>query len=281
MEKVEWVVEGMTCGNCALSISKFLQKEGMDEVKVNPITGAVSFNKNGKEEATLISGIKSLGYTIQDEQLSTNAKKPFLSNNKSRFLICLPFTIVLMLHMLDGWLHFHWLMNPLVQLSLCLPVFFIGMQFFGSRALKSLRNGMPDMNVLIAIGALASFIYSLTGLILLLGPQYLFFETTATIITLVFMGNWMEESSMHATQRAVNSLVRSQKVMANMIAFDDAHQEHIFPVENIQLKVGDLILIKTGEQVPIDCRILWGDCMVNEAIITGESSAIAKTKKEI
>src|SRR5262245_13058877 len=68
--------------------------------------------------------------------------------------------------------------------------------------------------------------------------------------------------------------------MANMIAFDDKYQEHIFPVENTQLKVGDLILIKSGEQVPIDCKILWGDIHVNEAIITGESKPVRKQAKD-
>jgi Cu+-exporting ATPase len=68
--------------------------------------------------------------------------------------------------------------------------------------------------------------------------------------------------------------------MANMIAFDDQHQEQILPIENTQLRVGDLVLIKSGEQVPIDCKILWGDCRVNEAILSGESIPLEKTKKD-
>jgi Cu+-exporting ATPase len=97
---------------------------------------------------------------------------------------------------------------------------------------------------------------------------------------LVLFGNFLEERTKQSTQKALNALVKSQKVMANMIAFDDQHQEQIFLLENTQLKTGDLILIKTGEQVPIDCKILWGDCAVNEAIITGESIPINKTKKD-
>jgi Cu+-exporting ATPase len=85
---------------------------------------------------------------------------------------------------------------------------------------------------------------------------------------------------MHSTQKALKSLTKSQKVMANMIAFDDKHEEQIFPIENTQLKIGDLILIKTGEQVPVDCKILWGDCLINEAIITGESIPLNRTKKD-
>ncbi|MFT3910038.1 MAG: cation-translocating P-type ATPase [Ferruginibacter sp.] len=281
MEKVDWKVEGMTCSNCALSVRKFLQKEGMQEVNVNPLDGAVSFIKKEKTEISkLKNGIGSLGFKVVDETAAINEKKPFLSNNKQRFLFTLPFTLVLMLHMLHSWVPIHWLMDPWIQLSLCLPVFMIGMWFFGRSALKSILNGMPNMNVLIALGALASFVYSLTGAVLHLGDEYLFFETTASIITLVFFGNYMEEASMQSTQRAIKSLTRSQKLMANMIAFDDEHKEHIFPIENTQLKHGDLILIKNGEQVPIDCKILWGDCMVSEAIITGESAPLFKEKKD-
>ena len=108
----------------------------------------------------------------------------------------------------------------------------------------------------------------------------MFYETSATIITLVFLGNYLEDASIQSTQRELKKLVKSQKVMANMIAFDDKHQEQIFPVENTQLRVGDLILIKSGEQVPIDCKILWGDAHVNEAIVTGESSPVHKYAKD-
>jgi Cu+-exporting ATPase len=181
--------------------------------------------------------------------------------------------------MLPG-VHIHWLMNHWLQLALCIPVYFVGMRHFGRSAIQSIRNGIPNMNVLITIGASAAFIYSLTGTLMGWGDEYLFYETAATIITLVFMGEYLEDASIRSTQRALKTLVKSQKVMANMIAFDDQHQELVFPVENTQLKTGDLILIKTGEQVPADCKILWGDVMVNEALLTGESIPVSKTKKD-
>lgn len=275
-------VKGMTCSNCALSVTKYLQKEGYSEVKVSPIDGSVSFASDAEVSFPVIKkGIQSLGYEVVDETLANTQKsKGFLINNKQRFLFCLPFTAILLLHMFHNVLPLHFLMNPWVQLALCLPVFIVGMYFFGRSAIKSLKNGIPNMDVLIALGALAAFVYSLTGAIKGLGDDYLFFETTATIITLVFMGNYLEQRSVDATQTALQSLVKSQKVMANMIAFDDKHEEQVFPVENTQLKNGDLVLIKTGEQVPADCKILWGDCRVNEAILTGESVPVPKTKKD-
>ena len=282
MEKVIWKVEGMTCSNCALTISKYLEKEGLDEVKVNPITGEVRFETNGdNSKQKLQEGIESLGYTVKgDAATGVRARRKLFQNHKQRFLFCLIFTLPLMLHMFERWIHIPWLMNPWVQLALALPVYIVGMGFFGRSAIKSLRNGMPNMNVLIAIGATAAFAYSLVGTLFNLGGDYLFYETAAAIITLVFLGNYLEDASVHSTQRALNSLAKSQKVMANMIAFDENHHEIIFPIENNQLRHGDLILIKSGEQVPADCKILWGNASVNEAIITGESLPLEKKAKD-
>src|SRR5215203_1244717 len=280
MEKVEWKVDGIDCANCALSIHTYLKKNGAENVSVNVIDGDVSFELNGNTTVpNLAKGIESLGYKVASADKSAGEKKPFLSTHLQRFLFCLPFTAVLMLHMIPG-LHIHFLMNPWIQLALTIPVFFVGIRYFGRSAFKSLRNGMPNMNVLVTVGAGSAFIYSLAGTLFFDAAQYLFYETAAAIITLVFLGEYLEESSIQSTQRSLKKLVKSQKVIANMIAFDDQHQEVIFPVENTQLKVGDLVLIRTGEQVPADCKILWGDAQVNEALITGESIPVYKTKKD-
>jgi len=282
METIQWKVEGMTCSNCALTITKYLQKQGQQHVQVNPIDGDVIFDTvEGSQLDDLKKGITNLGYNVVNDHAGTAAeKRPLLGTNLRRFLFCLPFTLVLMLHMLTPWVHVHWLMNPWLQLAICLPVFLLGMSYFGRSAIQSLRNGMPNMNVLVALGAAAAFIYSLTGTLLHLGEGYLFYETAATIITLVFLGNYLEDASVQSTQRALQALVKSQKVMANMIAFDGDHQEVVLPLENTQLKVGDLILIRSGEQVPIDCKILWGEAQVNESILTGESLPLHKQAKD-
>ncbi len=291
MEKVDWKVEGMTCTNCALTINRYLEKEGLKDVKVNFIGGDVSFELNGnktKEEIT--KGIADLGYKVFDDgqQTTDDSKTNSLwsvvsgqssfSNHLQRFLFCLPFTLILMLHMLP-W-HPAFLMNPWIQLAICIPVYIVGMGYFGVSAVKSLRRGIPNMNVLIAIGATAAFVYSLIGSIGGFGMDYIFYETAATIITLVFLGEWVEHKSVATTQKELNKLAAQQKVMANMIAFDEEHKELIFPVENTTLHVGDLILIKTGEQVPMDCKVLWGDVYVNESLLTGESEPVHKTKKD-
>jgi P-type Cu+ transporter len=279
-EQVNWKVEGMDCANCALTISSYLKKQGMQEVKVNPVSGEVLFEKNGTNvsEDALKKGITDLGYKVMAGDEPLEAGKKSMNKFLRYLLVCIPFTLVLMLHMLP--VHIHWLMNPWLQFAFCLPVYIVGMNFFGRSAWKSLTNGIANMNVLIALGATAAFAYSFTGTILNLGESYLFYETAATIITLVFLGNYLEDISVATTQRALNKLAKRQVTMANMIAFDDQHQEVILPLPNDQLKEGDLVLIKSGEQVPADSKILWGDANVNEAIITGESLPVTKQAKD-
>lgn len=292
MNQVQWKVEGMDCNTCAINIHKYLEKQGMKNVKVNFATGDVIFDTEEKiAEGKLSKGISDLGYKVIDKHEYSqhghahhkHSHTRFLSTHLQRFWICLPFTALLMLHMIPAIYHskpFEWMHNHWVQLALATPVYLIGMSFFGKSAIKSIRNRMPNMNVLIALGATAAFIYSLYGSLTGQSEQFMFYETAAAIITLVFLGNYLEDASINSTQRELNKLVKSQKVMANMIAFDDEHKEQIFEVENTQLRVGDLILIKSGEQVPIDCKILWGDVHVNEAIITGESVPVRRLPKD-
>ena len=283
METINWKVEGMTCSNCALSVNKVLLKQGMKKVQVNAITGDVSFlviDEHVNLE-TARKNISNLGYRIVDESLPEEPeKKKFLGTYLEKFWVCLPFTLILMAGHWSMTFGYHFLHNAWLQMFISLPVMIVGMSYFGKSAYKSLSSGIPNMDVLIVLGASAAFIYSLIGTITD-DMNKIFYETAASILTIVLFGNWMEDFSVEKTQKAINELAKVQKVMANMIAYDDAHNENIFPLENTLLKVGDIILIKTGEQVPMDCKILSGDAEVNEAIISGESVPLFKKQGDI
>lgn len=284
-EKINWKVDGMTCANCALSVNRALEKEGLSNISVNVISGDVSFetlDTNGTVDKAR-KRVEGLGYSVSDASAPVKHHEhghSHMSGYMLRFWICLPFTAVLMLHMIPG-LHLHWLMIPWVQLMLALPVYLVGMSFFGVSALNSIRSGIPNMNVLIALGSTAAFGYSIWGMFQPNPADYLFFETAASIITIVLLGNYLEDASVERTQRTIKELTREQVVMANMIAYDSHGQENIFAVENKALKVGDLVLIKTGEQVPADCKILSGEAEVNEALLTGESLPVMKKQGEM
>ncbi|MBS1729933.1 MAG: cadmium-translocating P-type ATPase [Bacteroidetes bacterium] len=280
MEQINWDVDGMSCTNCALSIEKYLQEKGMENVKVNFIQRKVSFDKKEEMAAPeLVKGLAGLGYTVINKEGQLKQKKRkflFFNNHLQRFIFCGIFTLPLLASHMIPALHDSVLMNPYLQLCLAIPVYFVGMDFFGRSAFNSMRSGVLNMNVLIALGATAAFFYSLYGTLTGKGMDFMFYETATTILTLVFLGNYMEDRSMEVTQNALNKLARTQKSMANMIAYDDQHNENIFPIESSLLKTGDLILIKEGEPVPMDSKILWGDVLVNESIISGESLPVQK-----
>jgi Cu+-exporting ATPase len=172
--KINIKVEGMDCANCALTITKYLQREGLQNAKVNFIDGNVSFDLNGnKTQEQIEKGIEDLGYTVKHTYKEDahhhhghdhSAKGKFgFTNHWQRFLVCAVFTAPLLLHMLG--LHIYFLMNPYVQLILTTPVYLIGINFFGRSALRSALKGIPNMNVLIALGATAAYGYSLYGLL--------------------------------------------------------------------------------------------------------------------
>src|ERR1700733_3358209 len=138
METVNWKVEGMSCSACAQTINGFLEKKGMKDVRVSLAAGEAQFqNVPGLPELELKKGIENLGYHVADE---TGDKKH--SNKFVRYLlICVPFTLILQLHMLGHTPFLYWLMNPWIQLVLCLPVYVTGMYYFGRSAIHSLLQG--------------------------------------------------------------------------------------------------------------------------------------------
>lgn len=284
MEHIQLKVDGMSCTNCALSIHKYLENQGAVEPKVSFMEGEVQFDLPADlKKETLVKGITNLGYKVRGQEEATPQKK-WLDNNKDRALFCFIFTIPLVAHMIPG-IHqipgMHFFMNPYVQLGMTLPVFIVGMGYFGKSAWNSMLNGIPNMNVLVSIGAMASFGYSLYGTLIGKGMEFAYYETTATILTLVFFGNYLEDASIESTQRALKDLVKAQKVMANMIVFDENHKEVLFSVESDTLKVGDLVLINSGETIPMDCKVLWGEANVNESIVTGESVPVFRKMNDI
>ena len=272
-------VSGMTCGNCALTITNYLKKNGAVNTVANAGTGDLHFVVDAPEKADqLLLGIEKLGYEIvEDNHDNTDASNTHAhSKEKILFFICLVFWVPLIAHMFLSW---HWLHNPLVQLILCLPVYTIGVYYFGKSAWRSLRNKIPNMDVLVFVGASAAFIYSIIGWYLHPNEvhQYLFFETAASIITLVLFGNFLEEYSVQSTTSAIRALMKFQKTKANLILIDSIGKESIHAIENKYIKVNDLLLVNTGDQIPTDGEIVSGIAHVDESMMTGESLAVEKT----
>jgi Cu+-exporting ATPase len=269
------LIEGMDCTNCALGIKKQLEKLGMEEVDVNFTTSEVRFKTiTPIQTETAIGRIKSMGYKIT-ANLSDDEKevKKGRDSIEWKFYFSLLFTIPLLSAMFIPIALLH---NEYFQLSLCIPVFALGLWHFGKSAYYSVRSGVPNMDVLIVIGTTAAFIYSLTGTILQLGHAYMFYETPASIISLIFLGNFLEHKAVKRTTTAIDDLVNMQKVSAKLVTTDNG-TEQISVIEAASIRVNDVLLYNSGDKIASDGIIIWGDGNIDESTISGESLGVDKT----
>ncbi|MFA4853598.1 MAG: HAD-IC family P-type ATPase, partial [Bacteroidales bacterium] len=271
LKRIELKVEGMDCTNCALGIKKRLEKDGFQDVNVNFTTAEVSFAVVDKTRLQQAKGrIHSMGYKVVEEE---KEMKKGLSSIGMKFIVSLVFTVPLLVAMLLPYHLFH---DPHFQLLLTIPVFAIGVWHFGKSAFQSIKAGVPNMDVLIILGASASFIYSLYGTIENLGRDYQFYETTASIITIILLGNLLEHRSVRRTTSAIDDLVKIQKMKAKRINFS-GNSEIIEDVDASLIKKGDLLLVNTGDKLPVDGQIYWGQGSIDESMISGESLPVDKT----
>lgn len=269
IKKIKIQVEGMSCTNCAAGIKKHLINKGLEDVNVNFSTGEASCNIDTLHNQNDIENIiQKLGYSI----IKPNKEiKKRISKVERYFYSTLIFTLPLFSHMFfpEG----SFIQNPILQFFLCLPVYLIGVAYFGKSAWSSLKTGIPNMDVLIFIGSSAAFFYSIYGSFLLNSQDYLFFETTATIITLVLLGNVLEHKSVQKTTTAIGDLSSIQEVVAK-IEVNGIIKEVNF--DNI--KVGDILIVNSGDKIPTDGVIVSGSAYIDESMITGESIPTNKNK---
>ena len=269
-EKIVLHVEGMTCNNCANGIKNHLEKNLIENVNVNFSLSEVSCNEDvTSNKKHIISLIEDIGYQVKNK----NTKEKKFSKVEVLFFISLLFTIPLFSHMfLD---HNNILYNPFLQLGLCLPVYFIGLIYFGKSSFNSLKTGVPNMDVLIFMGSSAAFFYSIYGWWLFYGTNevhnYMFFETSATIITLVLLGNVLEHRSVKQTTTALKDLYKIKNTLAKKI-YDDK----IVDVKFEDIILDDILIVNSGDIIPTDGTIIWGDCSIDESMITGESLPVVK-----
>lgn len=275
MKKYEWKLKNLNCTSCARSIEHYLAMQNIAELRVNVMTGMVSFMAEEEKSFQLQKGLAEMGYPkiIEDNSMVRSAN--WFTNNWV-LVCCISLTLPLMLHMFvpalsNIWLHF----------LLASVVYFLGLRKFLAPAYSSIRQLRPNMEVLIILGASSAYIYSIVGCFILKSEQYMFFETVAAIFTIVMLGNYLEHIAMQKMRRALGGILQQKKSKAKMIAFDENRQELIMEIDLAELRVGDLLLINSGDQVPTDAKILWGDGMFDESVITGESMPVKKELGDI
>lgn len=277
IKKIELDVFGMSCTNCSLSVKRILEKQGLKDVEVDfPNSKATFIFDKDKNIDKIISEIKNIGFDAKladEDQESTEPPKSIFSI-ENKFIFSLIFTLPLLLHM---FLPFHFLHNNYFQMIISIPVIIIGIFHFGKSAFYSLKSGVANMDVLIIIGSLSAFIYSFTGTILDLGNNYVFYETSATIITVVLLGNLIEHRAVSKTTTAIKELIKLQNPDAKLIKINPrTNEEEIIIVKAKEIKKGDKLLINTGDNIPVDGEIFWGEASIDESMLTGESIPVYK-----
>ncbi|UBH15685.1 heavy metal translocating P-type ATPase [Macrococcus armenti] len=282
LEKKAFDITGMTCAACSNRIEKVLNKQnGIQHATVNlsTETAMVEYYPGNISDDDIIARIKKLGYGATLQSVEKVDRKALGLKHKKRKLIIsallsLPLLLTMLTHLFG--LHLpHILMNPLFQFLLAFPVqFIIGWQFY-SGAYKSLRSGSANMDVLVALGTSAAFFYSIyEGMKWMNGlthDPHLYFETSAVLITLILFGKYLEARAKSQTTNALSSLLNLQAKDARVIKDGT---EMMVPVENLQ--VGDMIIVKPGEKIPVDGIVVKGHSSVDESMLTGESMPVQK-----
>ncbi len=269
----QYKVEGINCINCANSIKSHLSKKHITKVNVDISNGIVTIYNDQYASNEIERFINELGYKTKffRNEVKQNYKLEYY------LILSVLLSLPLLGHMFVGQHHF--LQNPWLQICLSTPVLFIGYHYFLSGALNSIRNLKPNMNVLILMGATSAYLYSLAGWILNYNSthvhHFLFFETASTIITLVLLGNYFEKRSITQTTTALDSLQQLQ----SKEALKEVDGKLIkCPIS--ELKIGDTLIVNQGDAIPIDAEIIWGECSVDESMISGESTPVFRSSHQ-
>jgi Cu+-exporting ATPase len=311
---LELPITGMTCASCVRNVERALQKqEGVLDVNVNLATekASIRYLPTSVRRPELIKAVEAAGYGVLElsdaavpEDAERAARQAEIERQKRLVLIGTIFTVPLFLismardlymasfaglgmteHIMAGAMEgpnpaLNWLLWagwPLIFLILATPVqAIVGRQYLVG-AYKAARNGSANMDTLIALGSLAAYLYSLVVLIAgYLGfgtsvGEHVYFETAAVILTLITLGKLLEARAKGRTSEAIKKLMGLAPKTATLL---HGTQEIEVPIDEVE--VGDTILVRPGERIPVDGLVLEGRSSVDESMLTGESLPVSK-----
>lgn len=297
----QYNVTGMSCASCVARVEKAVNKvDGVTSCSVNLLTNSMSVDGDVKS-SDVISAVEKAGYGAS---LKGNSYKENKSNDeplkdtetpklKKRLFSSLVFLILLMYismgHMMWGFplpsiLANNHIAMGLIQLLLTGIIMVINQKFFVS-GFKALINRSPNMDTLVALGAGASFIYSVYALFAMTNAQVnndmslvmkymdeFYFESAGMILTLITLGKMLESYSKGKTTNAIKGLMNLAPKKATILV---DNVEKVVPVEEV--KIGDIFVVKPGENIPVDGVVIEGESAVNESALTGESIPVDKS----
>ncbi|MGT2736969.1 heavy metal translocating P-type ATPase [Streptococcus orisratti] len=293
MKEETFVIDGMTCASCVINVENAVKKlQGVETAVVNLTTEkmTVDYNPDVVSENQIEQAVADAGYgaTVFDPSTAKSQaerQSEATQNMWHKFLwsavFALPLLYLSMGSMMGLWvpdivnMSLHPMIYGLVQLVLTLPVMHFGRRFY-INGFRTLFKGHPNMDALVALATSAAFLYSLYGIYhIALGHAHhaheLYFESVAVILTLITLGKYFETLSKGRTSDAIQKLMKLSAKEATVIR---GGVEQAIPIEEVV--IGDRILVKPGEKIPVDGVVLSGHSAIDESMLTGESIPVEK-----
>ncbi len=282
-EKWEFNITGMSCAACSTRIEKVLNKmPGVYSAAVNLAIekATVEVNPDEISKAAIKAKVEGLGFgahhTVHAEDVDKEkeVRQREFGQQRFRLILSTVFSIPLLLAMLfhmAGSMNVlaHFLLNPYLQWALATPVQFVaGWQFYRG-AYLALKNGSANMDVLVALGTSAAYVYSIANVFR--NNAELYFETSAILITLIIVGKLLEAKAKGRTSEAIKALMGLQAKTARVVRDG---QELDIPVEAVLKE--DIVVVRPGEKIPVDGIVVEGHSSVDESMLTGESLPVDK-----
>lgn len=285
-QKTEFNVSGMSCANCAQSIERsLLRQPEVDSAVVNFAGGkvVVSYDPDRTDPDRLADVIRETGFQVDTDDDDTTERDQIQARRDSVTLtvgiaLTIPLFILSMgrdFGVWGEWSHASWV--NYLMLAMATPVqFYVGRDFYVG-AYRSLRVRFANMDVLVAMSTTVAYAFSVAVMLMLatgseLLGQHVYFETSATIITLVMVGHWIESRAKTRTNGAITALLNLQSKSARVLRDG---KEVDLPIEDVI--VGDQVIVRPGEKVPVDGTVVGGRSVVDESMITGESMPVEKS----
>jgi len=286
--KVSLTISGMSCAACAAKIEKKLNKlEGVAQAAVNLAAekAVVDYDSTKIKPAELIQAVEALGYQAQRvEEAGTDREKEQREREINRLkkeliisvVLSSPLILAMVLTLLN--LDIAFLHNEYFQLILATPIqFIIGFRFY-KNAYYAIKSKSANMDVLIAMGTSAAYFFSIYNAFFAPVPAHgemvmkeLYFEASAVIITLILLGKYLEAVAKGKTSEAIKKLMGLQAKTARVVR---EGKEVDIPIAEVE--VGDIVVVRPGEKIPVDGTIIEGHSSVDEAMLTGESLPVEK-----
>ncbi|WP_018078015.1 heavy metal translocating P-type ATPase [Thiobacillus denitrificans] len=269
-ESLTFDITGMTCASCSARVEKALGKvPGVLDASVNLATEqAVVEVAQGTSAAALIAAVERAGYGAQLPQTASASPAAPARALPDWWPVALAIALSLPLAapMLGSLFGVHWMLPGWLQMALATPVqFWLGARFYRA-GWKALRAGSGNMDLLVAVGTSAAYGLSVYLLLTEADAMHLYFEASAVVISLVLLGKWLEARAKRQTTEAIRALQALRPATAR-VRLDGVDRD--MPIDAI--RVGDLVVIRPGERVPVDGEVIEGESQIDESMLTGES----------